>query len=146
MVLQRKKHRTKRKITAHNQINRVSSLDNHYQINIVEKQHYVVIQLEGKCETEMANELQVSIDKYRLSENRQFTAFIIDFSQVTHISSTALSVIIILKKLIEQNNGLLIFCQLNDYVLKIIQMIDTMKNFRIFQTLSEAETWVLDNL
>lgn len=146
MVLQRKKHLKKRKITAHNQINRVSSLDNHYQINIVEKQHYVVIQLEGKCETEMANELQVSIDKYRLSENRQFTAFIIDFSQVTHISSTALSVIIILKKLIEQNNGLLIFCQLNDYVLKIIQMIDTMKNFRIFQTLSEAETWVLDNL
>lgn len=146
MVLQRKKHRKKRKITAHNQINRVSSLDNHYQINIVEKQHYVVIQLEGKCETEMANELQVRIDKYRLSENRQFTAFIIDFSQVTHISSTALSVIIILKKLIEQNNGLLIFCQLNDYVLKIIQMIDTMKNFRIFQTLSEAETWVLDNL
>lgn len=121
-------------------------MDNHYQINIVEKQHYVVIQLEGKCETEMANELQVRIDKYRLSENRQFTAFIIDFSQVTHISSTALSVIIILKKLIEQNNGLLIFCQLNDYVLKIIQMIDTMKNFRIFQTLSEAETWVLDNL
>lgn len=146
MVLQRKKHLKKRKITAHNQINRVSSLDNHYQINIVEKQHYVVIQLEGKCETEMANELQVRIDKYRLSENRQFTAFIIDFSQVTHISSTALSVIIILKKLIEQNNGLLIFCQLNDYVLKIIQMIDTMKNFRIFQTLSEAETWVLDNL
>ncbi len=81
---------------------------------------YQILNIEGDFVTENdANDLRESFRNIAKTDNNKV---ILNFKNLSYMSSTSLGVLLSANALLEKNNGKMIICNLSDYMLNIFQI------------------------
>lgn len=107
-------------------------------LNLEQINKYVIIHLKGKCEVGFANEVHEKRSEFDDYLDNGILDFIVDFSSITHVSSTALSIWMMLKRTIEKKKGSIVFAGVSEDILKIFKVTNYDKVFKMYLTLEEA--------
>jgi len=108
-------------------------------IKIERLENIIFIYLSGRCESYLANLIHEKRELFEKYLSEGCTDFVVDFKEVTHVSSTTLSVWIILKRLIEEKNGKISFSSISEEFLKIFDFINIKSTIQTFNTVEDAK-------
>lgn len=96
----------------------------------------LVITLEGVINVQSSLDLEVQLNQL-LNENSA-KKIILDFSNVQHISSSGLRVIVSFYKRVVSNDGKLAITSLNNNIKKIFKIVELDTVFDIYDSIDEA--------
>lgn len=100
------------------------------------KENYLLIRLHGEitigCSLSFKNDLKES-----MAENKCYD-ILVDLKEVTFMDSSGLGLLISLFKEVNENNGHIVFFNMQDYILKLVRLVRLDQVFLIAMTEDEA--------
>jgi len=106
------------------------------QLMRVEKKNgFNIIYLSGRLDIAVVEEIETHLNK--LVEQGEIN-FIFDLSEVMYFSSSAMRILISLKRKVDDKEGKLRLCQINKMVDKIMSALELFKIFETYASVEEA--------
>lgn len=93
-----------------------------------------VLALSGRLDSETSSAVEPLIIEGVKSSDR----VVLDFSEVSYVSSAGLRIVLIAAKRVQQANGAFALCSLKPEIQKIFEMSGLVRILRIFRSLEEA--------
>ena len=106
-----------------------------------EENDYIIVEPEGYLDSKTSSDFVDYIDK--LSSNG-FSKIIISMEEISYISSEGIGATLIIQKKIQKLSGKVIFCNLNEEILKLFKILGFIEIFTIADSLSDAKGIISD--
>ena len=106
-----------------------------------EEDDYIIVEPEGYLDSTTSSDFVDYIDK--LSSNG-FSKIIISMEEISYISSEGIGATLIIQKKIQKLSGKVIFCNLNEEILKLFKILGFIEIFTIADSLSDAKGIISD--
>jgi anti-sigma B factor antagonist len=105
-------------------------------VTITKTKDIHIIKLEGLLNVEYANNLEVILNELMINETPR--KVILDFSNLEHISSSGLRVIMNFYKKIASKNGKLIICCAKEGIKKVLKLVELDSILKLYDTVEEG--------
>jgi len=112
--------------------------DQAQRIKIIRSGDVAVVELADKKILEETIISQIADQLFALAGEADVPRLVVDFSNVTHMSSGALGMLITLHKRIRQKNGQLRFCHIRPSIYEVFAITRLNEVFTVCQTREEA--------
>jgi anti-anti-sigma factor len=110
-----------------------------HEVEFINDNDAVIVKLKGKCEAGLANLILEKLEDFRMEGIRNDADLIVDFSGITQASSTAVTVLVMLKHLSKKMKGKIAFANISEYLLKILKAIELEYLFDVYPTIEDAK-------
>ena len=106
------------------------------ELNYCKKENIVIIYLQGHIDIYVASAIEKKINKLIASESA--SDLILNLNDVDYVSSAGLGIFISIMGILKKKQRKLVFCNMNDVVIKILGILNLTDMFHIFRTENEA--------
>ena len=101
-----------------------------------EGERYIILYLSGKVDVHTSFDIEIELDNFRIKYPNK--DIILDMSQVDHLSSSGLKVLVALMKQLKEDNRKLKFCKLSKAVSKVFEVVELTDMFDIYTNETSA--------
>ena len=106
-------------------------------VKLEKKDNYIYAELSGELTLTSSNEIKTTVKNYLETENNFL--LLVNMSQLELIDSSGLGVLISWFKLVNQEQGKVVYAETSQHVRKIIGFAKLDKIFTLTETVGEAE-------
>lgn len=106
-------------------------------VKLEKKDNYIYAELSGELTLSSSNEIKTTVKNYLETEHNYFV--LVDMSKLELIDSSGLGVLISWFKLVNQEQGKVVYAAASQHVSKIIGFAKLDKIFALTETVGEAE-------